>query len=158
MVELIYAESKQILLLLKHFIMRFLYNDTLQFEDQRRENHIFWAAFLSVMGGFIAHQLLNIYNYLQIIDIDGLRLKTTTFFSLVMAVAGFICLILWDNMFLDGKDFMNLLPLPLKIRTLFLARILSILTFTAVITLTLNLFASLVFAFYLSPQPHKMCS
>ena len=44
----------------------------------------------------------------------------------------------WDAIFLDRRDYTNLVPLPLSLRTLFSANLCAILSFAAILTIVAN--------------------
>lgn len=45
------------------------------------------------------------------------------FIVVAMGVTGLVTVVVWDSLYPDRKDFLNLLPLPLRARDLFLARL-----------------------------------
>jgi hypothetical protein len=65
------------------------------------------------------------------------------FIVLSMVVTGAAALWRWDRIFLDRRDYMNLVPLPISIRSLFFANLCAILVLAGVFTLVVNA-ASLV--------------
>jgi hypothetical protein len=60
------------------------------------------------------------------------------FIVLSLAVSGAAALWRWDSLFLDRRDFTNLVPLPVPLRTVFLANLCSILFLTALFTFVAN--------------------
>ena len=65
------------------------------------------------------------------------------FIVLSVVVTGAAALWRWDTIFLDRRDYMNLVPLPISVRSLFFANLSAILVLTSVFTLVVNA-ASLV--------------
>ncbi len=65
------------------------------------------------------------------------------FITLSMVVTGAAALWRWDAIFLDRRDYMNLVPLPLSLRDIFLANLSAILALAGLLTLVVNA-ASLV--------------
>ena len=55
------------------------------------------------------------------------------FFS--MAVIGVVAVLEWDRLFPDGRDYANLMPLPLKLRTIFCAKIVAVCQFVGLFIL-----------------------
>ena len=55
------------------------------------------------------------------------------FFS--MAVIGVVAVLQWDRLFPDGRDYTNLMPLPLKLRTIFCAKIAALAQFVGLFIL-----------------------
>jgi len=60
------------------------------------------------------------------------------FIVLSLAVSGGAALWRWDSLFLDRRDFTNLVPLPVTLRTVFLANLCAILFLTALFTFVAN--------------------
>lgn len=77
------------------------------------------------------------------------------FFSMV--VIGVVAVLEWDRLFPDGRDYANLMPLPLKLRTIFFAKIASLFQFIGLFILAVAgvpvLIYPLVFSEGLSPAP-----
>src|ERR1700719_971787 len=65
------------------------------------------------------------------------------FLALSMAVTGAAALWRWDALFLDRRDYTNLVPLPLSLRAVFFANLSAILALAALFTIVVNA-ASLV--------------
>lgn len=143
-------QSSQFYILVRHFVQRFAKNDMLTFEDERAESLIFKLVFLAAGGGFMAHLLLNKYLKGFPVGGEGIWLERTFFMTVMMAVTGLICVISWDNMFLDSKDYTNLLALPVKIKTLFAAKFAGVLAIISFVSLVFTLFAIPVFSIYVS--------
>ena len=60
------------------------------------------------------------------------------FLVLSMVVSGAAALWRWDSIFLDRRDFMNLMPLPISLRSIFLANLFAIFALVGVLTLVVN--------------------
>jgi hypothetical protein len=60
------------------------------------------------------------------------------FLVLSMAVSGGAALWRWDSIFLDRRDFTNLVPLPIGLRSIFLANLSAIFALVALLTLVVN--------------------
>ena len=67
------------------------------------------------------------------------------FIVLSMVVTGAAALWRWDSVFLDRRDYMNLVPLPISLRSLFLANLSAILVFVALLTFIANVASSVLF-------------
>lgn len=144
----IICERRSLYVLVRHFVQRFVKNDTLSFDDERSENLVFKLIFLMTGGGFMAHLLLKKYLIGMATGAEGIFLERTFFMTIMMAVTGLFCVISWDNMFLDKKDYANLLTLPVKIRTLLAAKFVSVLVIVGFVSLAFNGFALLAFSLY----------
>jgi hypothetical protein len=57
---------------------------------------------------------------------------------LSLVVSGAAALWRWDAIFLDRRDYMNLVPLPLSLRAIFFANLCAILSLTALLTIVAN--------------------
>jgi hypothetical protein len=60
------------------------------------------------------------------------------FIAISIAVSGAVALWRWDSIFLDRRDYMTLVPLPISLRQIFLANLAAVLSLTAVCTLVVN--------------------
>lgn len=138
--------------LIKHFILRFINNDTLIFDKPRRVNLIALFSLLTVSVGFFAHLQLRLYLFGLKPDSLKIWLESTYFLTILMALAGILFTIMWDNLSLDHRDYLNLLILPIRPNILFVSKFLSIVLFVAITTIIFNFFSTLIFSFYLTRQ------
>lgn len=60
------------------------------------------------------------------------------FIVLSMAVSCAVALWRWNSIFLDRRDYMNLVPLPISLTRIFFANLFAIFTLTAVLTIVVN--------------------
>jgi hypothetical protein len=67
------------------------------------------------------------------------------FLVLSLVVTGAAALWRWDALFLDRRDYTNLVPLPLSLRAIFLANFSAILTLAALLTVIVNAASLLLF-------------
>ncbi|RPI29732.1 MAG: hypothetical protein EHM61_00665 [Acidobacteria bacterium] len=67
------------------------------------------------------------------------------FVSISMIVTGLVTLLYWDNLFPDGKDYLNLVPLPIKLSTLFLAKVSSLVLFMGMFSVMINAASGILF-------------
>jgi len=123
-------KQPQLLVLVKHFVLRFIKNDSLEFEDQRTELLTFALAFLAGGGAYIARYTEKFY-----------------FMTIMMTVTAIFCVVNWDNIFLDSKDYLNLTGLPVKSRTLYIGKFLSILVVVGALSLAFSLPASFTYTY-----------
>lgn len=145
-------EIRQFYVLLKHFVLRLFNNDLLTYENERRERVIVILVMLAVAGGFIARKFLSPYLYPTFsgVSIHNIWREKAAFLTLTMAMTGIFSVINWENIFLDKKDYSNLRVLPVKTGTLLMAKFFSLLIYVALLSLAFNLFAGLVFTFFLA--------
>ncbi|UCH94644.1 MAG: hypothetical protein JSV88_30875 [Candidatus Aminicenantes bacterium] len=147
------VNSSQFYVLVRHFVLRLFKNDILKYENQRLERVVVVLAILSIAGGYITHKLISPYLYpgLSGVTAAAIWVKKTVFLTLTMALTGIITVFSWENIFPDRKDYMNLLVLPVKMRTLFAAKFFSLLVFVGLISIAFNIFSLFMFTFYLAP-------
>ncbi|MEW5901093.1 MAG: hypothetical protein AB1715_06490 [Acidobacteriota bacterium] len=142
-------EVRQFAILTRHFFHRFFQNDLVDFEDQMKEKVITGLVFLAILGGHIANSTLMKYLF---IPEEGLSwVEKCYFFFFFMTFLGFITVIDWEVIFPDRRDYANLIPLPVRLRTLLLAKSASFFLLIGLYSLAANALATLVFIFYL-PQ------
>jgi hypothetical protein len=60
------------------------------------------------------------------------------FIVLSMVVTGATALWRWDTLFLDRRDYMNLVPLPISLRRIFLGNLFAIVTLVGILTIIVN--------------------
>jgi hypothetical protein len=89
--------------------------------------------------------------YMFVPDEGSSWLEKCFFISFFMTVLAFATILEWDVIFLDKKDFSNLRPLPVALRTLLYSKFMSFLLFIALFSVAANALAVFVVAFYL-PQ------
>jgi hypothetical protein len=143
------GRSKQLLVLTRHFFERLFQNEIFPFEEQMKEKVIVLLALLAVLGGHVANSIL--MRYMFVPDDGSSWLEKCFFISFFMAVLAFATILEWDVIFLDKKDFSNLRPLPITLRTLLYSKFMSFLLFIALFSAAANALAVFVVVFYL-PQ------
>jgi len=144
------AESRQFLVLLRHFLLRLFNNDILKFEDQRRESMIIMLTFFMAGGGIIAVFILMPYLLAMLgYTSETAWIEKNFFITLSMALTGIISVINWNNMFLDEKDYLYLSSLPVSTNTLFTAKFFSLLAFVGILSLAFHFFPIFIFTFFL---------
>ena len=123
-------KPRQVFTLVKHFVLRFVKNDSLQFENERISLIVFALVLLSAIGGYIATEVGKLF-----------------FITIMMTITGICCVFAWDSMFLDDKDYFNLMVLPIKGRTLYTAKFLSVLVVVGIQSLSFSLVAAALYAY-----------
>jgi hypothetical protein len=138
--------------LLKHFVLRLFNNDIIKYENENKERTLIVLAMLAVAGGFISRQCLAPYFYsaLSGATINTIWIDKTAFLTMGMAIAGIFSILNWDNFFLDKIDFINLRVLPIKLRSLYISKFLSLLIFVAILTVAFNGIAVVIFTIFLA--------
>ncbi|MFZ2054010.1 MAG: hypothetical protein WAU81_07410 [Candidatus Aminicenantales bacterium] len=138
----------QFSVLSRHFFHRFFQNDIVDFEDQMKEKVIGGMAFLAILGVQIANAILLKYPFL---DEEGPSwVDKCYFFWIFMLLLGLITVVEWDVIFPDRRDYLNLMPLPVRLRTLFLAKSASFFLFIGLFSAAAHAPASFSFAYFLT--------
>jgi hypothetical protein len=135
-------------ILTRHFFGRFFQNDVVSFEDQAKEKVFTGMAFLAILGVQLANALLLKYPFL---DSEGPSWVDKCFFLwFFMLLMGLLAAAEWDVIFPDRRDYLNIVPLPVRIRAIFLAKFSSFFLLSGIFSLSANAGASLVFGLYLT--------
>ena len=136
--------------LTRHLFDRLFQNDLFPFAEQLREKLFGLLALLTILGGHVANMIFAKY-FFGAARASSVWADRCYFLTLFMLLLAFAVVLEWDLLFPDRRDFLNLLPLPLKPRTIFLAKFSSLLGFVLLYTLAVNILASVVMAIYLVP-------
>lgn len=108
---------------------------------------------LAMPGGFVSLLLLNKYGtLLQWLrgagNVDPLLVALPDeyfFIVLSMVVTGAVAIWRWDAIFPDRRDYMNLVPLPISTRTIFLANLVAVLFLVGLVALDVNAASCILF-------------
>jgi hypothetical protein len=138
----------QFSILTRHFFDRFFQNDIVDFEDQMKEKVIGGMAFLGILGLQVANAILFKYPFLE--EEGPSWVDKCYFLWVFMLILGFITVVEWDVIFPDRRDFLNLMPLPVAVRTLFLAKSASFFLFVGIYSAAAHGLASFSFAYFLT--------
>lgn len=141
------GNTRQFIILVRHFFHRLFQNDFVAFEDQMKERTIGLLVILSVLCGHIANLLTMKYMFFP--DTGTSWLEKCYFLSFVMVLIGFISVVVWEVVFLDLRDYSNLMPLPIGNRMFFLAKFSSLCLLVGLFSAGTNVFSALVFSFHL---------
>ncbi len=134
-----------------HFFGRFFRNEVVDFEDQTKERLIAVLAILASILGWSASQMLVTYQLVP--EAIATRSWQEKFYhlSLVMMFFGFLAVLLWDYLLPDRQDFVNLTPLPLRVREIFLAKLAAFVILAGVFSVGMSLMAAPIFGMMLTP-------
>ena len=135
-------------LLTRHFFGRMFHNDLVEFEDQMKERLFVSLALLAVFFFWASELMLFKYHFVP--DIGRSWQEKTYIFTLMMLVFGVVTLLEWDVLFPDRRDFLNLTPLPVRLKTLFAAKLASFVLFTATFSTAMTSLSSVLFSIYLT--------
>jgi hypothetical protein len=148
-VRSVVLEVRQYYILTRHFFLRLFKNDLVDFEDQMKERVIGILAILAVFSGLISYVFLAKYEFTP--DQGQSAVEKMLFITFLMLVMGLVAILEWEVMFPDKRDYANLNPLPIKIRTILFAKFTSLLLFVGLFALSLNILSSVFFVLLL-PQ------
>src|SRR5581483_4934175 len=70
------------------------------------------------------------------------------FISLAMAITGIVTVLKWDKILPDAQDYLNLAPLPIRPRSVFLANAVAIAIAVSVLAVDVNLVPTLLFPMF----------
>ena len=142
------ARFGQFSVLTRHFFHRFFQNDIVDFEDQMKEKVIGGMAFLAILGVQVSHTLLLKYLFLEE---EGPSWVDKSFFLWIfMLLLGLITVVEWDVIFPDRRDYLNLMPLPVSMKTLFLAKSASFFLFVGLFSAAAHAPSSFAFGYFLT--------
>jgi hypothetical protein len=142
-------EIAQIGILTRHFFTRLFRNDIVDFEDQMKARLIAVLSILAVIMGW-SSQLLIFFKY-EFSPDAGISWQDKNYvFILMMLIFGIVTLLEWEMLFPDRRDFVNLTPLPVRLRTVFAAKLASFVAFIALFSAAMNSLTSVVFMMFLA--------
>jgi hypothetical protein len=126
--------------LIRHFFTRFFDKEALSPQGEPEANVTQTLGFLAAPGAFVVI-LLSMLHYFRGWDLAEIR---CLFISFSMIVAGFIVVFEWDTLFPDRRDYQILTPLPIRLFTLFLAKVAALGLFLGIFLLDVNFFSTLL--------------
>ncbi|HOW85231.1 MAG TPA: hypothetical protein P5119_08720 [Candidatus Aminicenantes bacterium] len=142
-------ELAQLRLLTRHFFTRLFRNDVVDFEDQMKARLIAVLAVLAVIMGWSSYMLI-FFRYELSPDAGTSWQEKNYIFILMMIMFGIVTLLEWEMLFPDRRDFVNLTPLPVRLRTVFAAKLASFVAFIGLFSAAMNSLSSASFAFFLA--------
>jgi hypothetical protein len=147
--------------LCRAFFARFFASETVTSDIQLRQTLIWVMAFLLTPGVLLLLQLFPQYQYVviranrfQTYDIvdDMLEWIAGVFVVYSMVTVGLATVFVWDTLGFDHRDAMVLGPLPLRGRTIIMAKLSALAAFLLAAALPMNLLHSFFFAFETADQ------
>lgn len=144
---------KRFLLLTRHFFGRFFDNELVSRDSEMRVTVTQILALLAVPSIFAPFYLQPRYVRLHFLpeEIREAQRQMTLssdrflFVALAMVVMGIVATLQWDALFPDRSDFRILIPLPLTARTLFAAKLASLIIFVLLFSADVNALSSILF-------------
>ncbi len=121
-------------LLIRHFFGRVFDREALSPQGEPEAGIVQTLGVLAVPGAFfvLLFRPLTLWGW-SLVAVRGMFLLYS------MVVMGFIMVFQWDALFLDRRDYQVLTPLPLKLRTVFLAKSAALAVFLAIFLLDINI-------------------
>ena len=149
------------LLLMQHFAQRTVGgSDTASEVDLGAGGAL---ALLAVPGAFTSLALMGKYSslvqWLRGWRLDPYRISISDeYFFIVysMAITGLVMLLRWDHLLPGRRDYANLAPLPLKLRSIFLANVAALASMALVFAIDVNVVSSFVFPMLVTYQATTM--
>lgn len=123
-------------------------------------------ALLAAPGAFISIMLLDKYSSLlrflrgnNHFDPYATSVPDQYFFlTFSMAITGIVTVLKWDNIFPDRRDYMNLAPLPIATRRIFLANVTAIVFIAVAFAVDVNAVSSLFFPMVVTMEEPKFAA
>ncbi|MFB3904517.1 MAG: hypothetical protein ACE15E_13800 [Acidobacteriota bacterium] len=137
-------------LLTRHFFGRFFDNEFLSPGGEMYVSITQVLALLPVPGAVLSLYYIFMKYAFAIVKVQSWAAVDSWsdrcfFISYSMIVTGLVTLLYWDNLFPDRKDYLNLVPLPLTVRTLFLAKVTSLILFMGLFSVMVNAVSGILF-------------
>ncbi|HEV8148342.1 MAG TPA: hypothetical protein VGP79_18260 [Bryobacteraceae bacterium] len=135
--------------LVRHFFGRFFDNEFVARDSEMQVTVTRILAMLAVPG-----LLLPMFRFTTYTGLEGYPLEVWNptlwfdrcfFFSFSMVVMGAVTVLEWDTLFPDRRDYAALIPLPLPLRSIFLAKVAALAIFVVAFTLVVNLSSTVTF-------------
>ena len=142
-------EASQFRQLVRHFFARFFDNDLVSLDADMRSTVVNILAMLAAPGMLLPFLFMSKYVKLQeepmyVRDLASLGEKEF-FICFSMTVMGLVTVIEWEMLFPDRRDYANLTPLPIRLGTMFGAKIAALVAFLAIFSLAINAFSPVMF-------------
>jgi len=142
-------EAAQLGILTRHFFERLFRNDIVDFADQMKARLAAVLAILAAVVGWSSYFLV-FFKYEFSPDANISWQDKNYVLLLVMVLFGIVTLLEWEMLFPDRRDFVNLTPLPVRLRTVFAAKLASFIAFIGLFSAAMNSLSSVSFALFLA--------
>ncbi|TFG52771.1 MAG: hypothetical protein E4H35_09070, partial [Candidatus Aminicenantes bacterium] len=147
------TELGQLNILSRHFFGRMFRNETVDFADQMKERLIVALTLLAVFFAWSSELLMFKYHFVP--DANRSWQEKNYIFTMMMLVFAVVTLLEWDVLFPDRQDFLNLTPLPVRLRTMFAAKLVSFVLFIGMFSVAMTSVSAGLFAIYLAEWRSK---
>jgi hypothetical protein len=128
-------------------------NDVVSFEEQMKEKVIAFLAIVAIFSVHLTNSIL--YRYIYYADAGTSWVEKSYFMSYLMVLMGFITVLQWDILFVDRRDFSNLIVLPVKIRVVFASKFASLCFFIGIFAVGANALSVIIFSLILPSWQSK---
>ncbi|MGC2656583.1 MAG: hypothetical protein WA324_01305 [Bryobacteraceae bacterium] len=151
-------EKRQFRVLYREFLFRLVDRDLLSSDARTDSNKLFgqFATVLGLVGIFLAGLALTIENHRKsqaAILVDAWSVEHTLI-ATTMLIIGLFGVLSWDSAFPDRRDVLVLTPLPLRARTIFLAKVASLASALSIAVLASSAAPGIVLPFVLVPHTY----
>ncbi len=135
--------------LVRHFFGRFFDNEFVARDSEMQVTVTKILAMLAAPG-----MLLPLFRFTTYLSLDDyppevrdptLWFDRLFFFSFSMVVMGAVTVLEWDTLFPDRRDYATLIPLPLPLRSVFLAKVAALAGFVVAFTVVVNFSSTVTF-------------
>jgi hypothetical protein len=142
------GRPRQLLVLTRHFFNRFFQNDVFTFEEQMKEKLYVLLAMVAPMGWFMCSALF--LPYLFAPDNGESWSGKFVFIAFFMTLLAIAVVLEWDVLFLDRRDELNFVPLPIRMGTIFTAKFLASFVFVAFFSAAVNALSVVAVSMFLT--------
>jgi hypothetical protein len=144
------------LVLLKHFFDRFFDNELVSRQGDVTAGLSKVAGVLAAPG-LLCFWLMPKYTVLAIMPAQIAEVRSLSdklfFLTLSMVVMGFLTVLEWDALFPDRRDFTILIPLPIRLESVFVAKIVSLCGFVLLFFVAANAISTFLYPFVAMRPP-----
>lgn len=130
---------KPLPVLIKHFVRQILRSESLDLDDRQSGKLAFILAVFTCLGIVLG-------------AFQGLQGKKFLFTTVMMTITGLFSVVSWDSIFLNARDYYNLLVLPVKQIHIYVAKLLSVLLVIGIISMTFGTVSTLFFTQFEAPR------
>ena len=147
-----YRENlSQFFILTRHFYNRLFQNDYIAYEEEMKAKTISLLVLSASFFGYISNKFLFAYSIGR--NPSLMWVDRCYILSYYMVIIGLIAILEWDSIFLDLRDYSNLVSLPINIRIILAAKFTSLCLFVGIFAVGTNAISVFIFTWYTSISP-----
>jgi hypothetical protein len=134
------------LALTRHFFARFFDNDAVSRQGEMQTNVIQLLGLVAVPGFFLCFYMMKHYPPTALHPFDSWQATADRylFVSYSMIVMGFVTVFEWDSLFPDRRDYLILSALPIRVSSLFSAKVAALCLFLGMFAIDANCFSTVM--------------